>query len=107
NSRYIDRILINIGHRQLINDETNVTPSTSPILSRREPLILQNATPNDNILGAANSIGSLPSVESTNQSKNSSKKMRVLPKRLQGLDTFRGFSLMVMIFVNYGGKNKR
>ncbi|CAF2051689.1 unnamed protein product [Rotaria magnacalcarata] len=103
NSRYIDRILINIGHRQLINDETNVTPSTSPILSRREPLILRNATPNDNILGAANSIGSLPSVESTNQSKNSSKKMRVLPKRLQGLDTFRGFSLMVMIFVNYGG----
>jgi heparan-alpha-glucosaminide N-acetyltransferase len=26
-----------------------------------------------------------------------------LPKRLQALDAFRGFSLMVMIFVNYGG----
>jgi len=25
-------------------------------------------------------------------------------KRLHGLDTFRGFALMVMIFVNYGGK---
>jgi hypothetical protein len=28
---------------------------------------------------------------------------RALPKRLRALDTFRGFSLMVMIFVNYGG----
>jgi hypothetical protein len=28
---------------------------------------------------------------------------RIVPKRLRGLDTFRGFSLMVMIFVNYGG----
>ncbi|CAF4797975.1 unnamed protein product [Rotaria socialis] len=28
---------------------------------------------------------------------------RKLPKRLRALDTFRGFSLMVMIFVNYGG----
>jgi hypothetical protein len=29
---------------------------------------------------------------------------KVVRKRLQALDTFRGFSIMVMIFVNYGGK---
>ncbi|CAF0974728.1 unnamed protein product [Adineta ricciae] len=38
----------------------------------------------------------------TNQSAASNTKSRAT-KRLRSLDTFRGFSLMVMIFVNYGG----
>ena len=45
-----------------------------------------------------------PSVNSSPSSNARSDTDRVLPRRLRGLDTFRGFSLMVMIFVNYGGK---
>lgn len=37
---------------------------------------------------------------------NSKTRSKGLPsKRLHGLDAFRGFALMVMIFVNYGGMN--
>ncbi|CAF2656179.1 unnamed protein product [Rotaria sp. Silwood2] len=102
-SRYIGRILTNIGHQQLVNDEIDSIPETSPITNRRVPLIVANENRNDDILGTANMNNPLQSVGSTHTSNNSNKTKKVLPKRLQSLDTFRGFSLMVMIFVNYGG----
>ena len=60
--------------------------------------------PNDDIIQTLTASGELPLVGSTKLSNNSIRIGKVLPKRLRSLDTFRGFSLMVMIFVNYGGK---
>ncbi|CAF3673271.1 unnamed protein product [Rotaria sordida] len=58
---------------------------------------------NVNIYDAAINTNELPLPGSTNVSKDRIRMKKVLSKRLQALDTFRGFSLMVMIFVNYGG----
>jgi len=101
NSRYVGRILTNIGHQRLINNE-NDTTSTSPMVDRRVPSMVTNEHHTDDI---ENSNNELPLVGSTRISNNSIKIIKILPKRLRALDTFRGFSLMVMIFVNYGGKN--
>ncbi|CAF0779451.1 unnamed protein product [Rotaria sp. Silwood1] len=103
NSRYIGRILTNIGHRRLINDETDITPRISPITNRRVPLIIHNETRNDDVLDTENITGQLSTIGTTQTSTYSNNAKKVPPKRLQSLDTFRGFSLMVMIFVNYGG----
>ncbi|UJR08688.1 hypothetical protein I4U23_012946 [Adineta vaga] len=59
--------------------------------------------PNDDIINTLSTGSELPLVGSTRLSNNSIRITKVLPKRLRSLDTFRGFSLMVMIFVNYGG----
>ncbi|CAF1034803.1 unnamed protein product [Rotaria sordida] len=58
---------------------------------------------NVNIYDAAINTNELPLPGSTNVSNDRIRMKKVLCKRLQALDTFRGFSLMVMIFVNYGG----
>ncbi|XP_033100089.1 heparan-alpha-glucosaminide N-acetyltransferase-like isoform X2 [Anneissia japonica] len=49
-----------------------------------------------------NDLGSTSEGPSDTQSINKEKKTNS-KKRLKSLDTFRGFSLVVMIFVNYGG----
>jgi heparan-alpha-glucosaminide N-acetyltransferase len=99
-SRYIGRILTNIGHERLINNEAEIPSTPSP---RREPSLIANEIQNEDLseIGTANE---LPLVGST-RLNNSIRITKVLPKRLRSLDTFRGFALMIMIFVNYGGKN--
>ena len=94
NSRYVGRILTNIGHQRLINNDTESVTTTT---TTHEPLA-------NEMLGARTSISELPLVGSTRISNNSIKISKILPKRLRALDTFRGFALMIMIFVNYGGK---
>jgi hypothetical protein len=97
NRRNASRLLTNTDQRRIVNEEVNVSPSTN----RRGP----NENHNEDIIGTlVGSVSELPLVGSTRLSNNSIKITKVLPKRLRSLDTFRGFSLMVMIFVNYGGK---
>jgi hypothetical protein len=55
---------------------------------------------NEDIVSADGSTIKLPLTSSPYPPE---KKTRTSSKRLRALDTFRGFSLMVMIFVNYGG----
>ena len=45
----------------------------------------------------------LPSTSSAYSYNNRTQNAKSSSKRLRALDTFRGFALMVMIFVNYGG----
>jgi hypothetical protein len=72
-------------------------------LPRGPTLIANDANdPNDDIINALATPSDLISIGSTRNNPFQIKK--VVPKRLRSLDTFRGFSLMVMIFVNYGGK---
>ena len=97
NSRYMGRLLTNIGHERLINEDVIVIPPPAPTGDLRY----------DDILSALPATSELPLVGSTRLSNNSVRITKVLPKRLRSLDTFRGFSLMVMIFVNYGGKAVR
>jgi hypothetical protein len=104
-SRYFNRILINFGHQGSVNYEPAVAPPSSPLTDRRGPSIIAEDNPNNDNQDLAHSNSELPLVGSTRISDNSIKITKVLPKRLRSLDTFRGFSLMIMIFVNYGGKN--
>jgi hypothetical protein len=102
-SRYVGRILTNMGHDRLVRSEADIT---SAVIPRQESSLITNDEPqNDDILGPRDSITELPLVGSTRLSNNSIKITKILPKRLRSLDTFRGFALMIMIFVNYGGKN--
>ncbi|CAF1102127.1 unnamed protein product [Adineta steineri] len=48
-------------------------------------------------------LSSLENIQQEAINASNNRTRRALPKRLRSLDTFRGFSLMVMIFVNYGG----
>ena len=98
-SEYARHILTNIGHERLINDDNESIRPAIPTNSQRTPSQLDS----DIINTIANTTES-PLVASTRSSNNSVRISRVLPKRLRGLDTFRGFALMIMIFVNYGGK---
>jgi len=93
NSQCARQICINIGHTRLINEEAQSSPPTPR----------QSEFSNSDILNTIVSNSQVPLVASTRSSNNSVRLSRVLPKRLRGLDTFRGFSLMIMIFVNYGG----
>ena len=109
NSRYIGRILTNIGHERLINNEadesTTIPTRTLSSMDLRRTSILTTEPLTEDILGLAAPPNELPLVGSTRSSNNSIRITKVLPKRLRGLDTFRGFALMIMIFVNYGGKD--
>lgn len=103
-SRYIGRILTNIGHERLINEEGDETPSRTSIANRRSTSMITIEPLTEDILGLSGPPNELPLVGSNRSSNNSIRITKVLPKRLRGLDTFRGFALMIMIFVNYGGK---
>ena len=84
------------GIRQGLINDTIVIPLPSNV-----PTIAKD--PDDDYSICATS-GELPLFGSTCLSNNSVRIMKILPKRLRSLDTFRGFSLMIMILVNYGGK---
>lgn len=104
NSRYVGRILTNIGHQRIVNNDPDLTSSPN---TRRGQSLIANEVHNEDNLPAEprTSISTnFPLVGSNRPSSNAIRITRVLPKRLRGLDTFRGFALMIMIFVNYGGK---
>ncbi|CAF0783447.1 unnamed protein product [Adineta steineri] len=97
------RILISFGYQRLDHHEANVTQHTSPTTQRHALPIIAEDTDQTNIHNIINSPGQLPLVGYARPADSTIKTTKVAPKRLRGLDTFRGFSLMVMIFVNYGG----
>ena len=97
NCRYIDGCLRSIA----INNESNLAQESNSITDGERTSNIANEIHSDDFLVTTNSNCELPLITSTDLSNNSRK---ALPKRLQSLDTFRGFSLMVMIFVDYGGK---
>ncbi|CAF1143960.1 unnamed protein product [Adineta steineri] len=89
------RFLPSFTQQELINKD-------SFIQLPRTPTTIVNDS-NDDIIGTLSSSTELRLVGSTRLSNNSVRITKVLPKRLRSLDTFRGLSLMIMIFVNYGG----
>jgi hypothetical protein len=98
-SQRFARFLPNASQQGLINNDyvislpkNRMTESTLPCEST------------DDIINTLRTGSELPLVGSTRLSNNSIRITKVLPQRLRALDTFRGFSLMVMILVNYGGK---
>ncbi|UJR37519.1 hypothetical protein I4U23_030221 [Adineta vaga] len=102
-NQYIGRMLTNMRYQRIIINETNITPQTSPVVNRRELSTIAEETSNSDVHTVVNTTTEMPLVGATRLSDNSIKITKVLPRRLRSLDTFRGFSLMVMIFVNYGG----
>lgn len=105
NSRFIGHILSNIGHDRLVNEDPDVTSEINPITNRQNQPNSTNETHTDDIHVILSGNNQLSAVGVTPVTNNSEKNNKSPSKRLQSLDTFRGFSLMIMIFVNYGGKN--
>ena len=100
NSQYVTRLLTKEeGDRIIIRDIDG-----APTVSTHGSTNLATDGQNEDILTIVRSSSELPLVGSTRLSNNSIRITKVLPKRLRALDTFRGFALMVMIFVNYGGR---
>jgi hypothetical protein len=95
-SQRFARFASNAAQNGLINDDFVIS------LPRNTNSISYDT--NDDIIKTLTTGSELPLVGSTRLSNNSIRIKTVLPKRLRSLDTFRGFSLMVMILVNYGGK---
>ncbi|CAF2512996.1 unnamed protein product [Rotaria sp. Silwood2] len=94
-SQRFTRFLPNAIQQGLINNDLIVSLPNNPTTIHNDP--------NDDIIRTLTTGSELPLVGSTRLSNNTIRITKVLPKRLRSLDTFRGFSLMVMIFVNYGG----
>jgi len=94
NQRF-SRLLPNIVQKELITNDFTISVSRAPNMIANDPNV-----PNDimNTLMIDNDV-----TPSTRVLTNSISRTKPLPKRLRSLDAFRGFSLMVMIFVNYGG----
>ncbi|CAF3134041.1 unnamed protein product [Rotaria sp. Silwood2] len=98
-SQYFNHVFSNIDHQHLIkNNLENTSPSMSSLNSQKNSEV-DSYTARITI----NVSESPPLVESSRPSSSSNLTKKMLPKRLQSLDTFRGYSLMMMIFVNYGG----
>ncbi|CAF1105529.1 unnamed protein product [Rotaria sordida] len=94
-SRRFTRFLPNSMQQEIINNDFLTSLPKNPTTIANDP--------NDDIIRTLTTSSELPLVGSTRISNNSILITKILPKRLRSLDTFRGFSLMVMIFVNYGG----
>lgn len=98
-SRYFARFLPNATQQGLINNDYVISLPKNPMT---ESTLACEST--DDIINTLRTGSELPLVGSTRLSNNSIRITKVLPQRLRSLDTFRGFSLLVMILVNYGGK---
>ena len=98
-NRRFARFLPNAAQQELINSDYLKSLPKSPTTQSN---LAADST--DDIINTLRIGSELPLVGSTRLSNNSIRITKVLPKRLRSLDTFRGFSLMVMILVNYGGK---
>jgi hypothetical protein len=92
-SRHFNYFRTRILHQRLVDDTSDLIG-----VMREQPTV--NPTSDDPIIDNIANTNRLPP---THLSANKTNTKRGLPKRLRALDTFRGFSLMVMIFVNYGG----
>jgi hypothetical protein len=95
---YFNRFRPNNVHQKLINENVDTVET-----SRQN---IQQGTTNEVgeiTIGTTNNANELSPDGGKRLSDKKADNKQVLPKRLRGLDTFRGFSLMVMIFVNYGG----
>ena len=80
-----------------------ITNDLTASLPRTMPGLITNDN-NDDIIDTLTTGTDLPLTASISRVPTSPlRPPKPLPKRLQALDAFRGFSLMVMIFVNYGG----
>jgi hypothetical protein len=95
---YFNRFRSNNSHQRLINENTDTIEASrqniqQETMNRHDAITIVTTTNTDKL--------SLDNAKELSNKKTDNK--RVLPKRLRGLDTFRGFSLLVMIFVNYGG----
>ncbi|CAF2776662.1 unnamed protein product [Rotaria sp. Silwood2] len=86
------------SRKQFINNNLKANVSASTINIEQKVI---NET-NEDINSPTTNTSALPLPGSTSVSGDSTRMKKALPKRLRALDTFRGFSLMVMIFVNYG-----
>ncbi len=79
----------------ITNDFTTSLPRTPGLITNDN---------DDNIIDTLIPSTDMPLTASSSRVPTSPLRLaKVVPKRLRALDTFRGFSLMVMIFVNYGG----
>ena len=88
-----------ILRRGPINDETE---SIIQISGRNQPQDFADI-PDDNYMRGATGTSKMPLTGAIYSSSNRTQTAKSSSKRLRALDTFRGFALMVMIFVNYGG----
>lgn len=93
NKKY-SRLLPNVVQQGLASNEL-------PLSAPRSPNLITN-DPNDDIINTLMTSTDLTLTGPSSRALIGGKK--AIPKRLRSLDAFRGFSLMVMIFVNYGGK---
>jgi hypothetical protein len=98
-SRYCGCFRTDTPHQRLFHDRLGTTSLGSPENIQEKSVNVVN----EDVIYATVGASELPSTSSTHVSNNKTDIRRVMPKRLRSLDTFRGFSLMVMIFVNYGG----
>jgi hypothetical protein len=95
-SERLSRLLPTVVQEGLITNEFTLSISRTPNMIANDPNVH-----NDDIINTLRSDNDVTS--STRILTNSISRTKSLPKRLCSLDAFRGFSLMVMIFVNYGG----
>jgi hypothetical protein len=96
NQRFVRLLPNNIQQGLITQDFTISLP--------RNVNMIANDPDNDiiNTLGTGNDL--TLSGQSSRLPPNPIQMPKARPKRLRSLDTFRGFSLMIMIFVNYGGE---
>jgi hypothetical protein len=100
-SQYFTSLVTSGTNEKLTNnDRLPLLPTTSTRNSRQK----QGTTESDDDIVNSVAPGTDLILGAAHLSNNTVHMTKVLPKRLRALDTFRGFSLMVMIFVNYGGK---
>jgi len=97
--RSCDSLREDPSHQRLIDANLVRIPLGSPENVPKQSINVSD----DDIIQDVTSTSKLPLASSTHLSNNKIRVTRVFSKRLRALDTFRGFSLMVMIFVNYGG----
>lgn len=95
---YFNRFRSNNSHQKLINENTSIVRTSRRNIQQETMNELDTVT-----IGTVTDTNKLSPNEGKELLDKNTDNKRVLPKRLRGLDTFRGFSLMVMIFVNYGG----
>lgn len=87
-----------IPQQQLVNDDRDTIASDPAENAQR--IVTES---HEDTSAGINKPGKSPMSNPTSLFNNKIRTKGLPSKRLHGLDTFRGFALMVMIFVNYGG----
>jgi hypothetical protein len=106
-SRYFDQFVANIFRKRLIKDNFETMPLVNPIASsenlRQAKHNSLHSEADESTVNIVENDDNLLLGKPNHQPKKIIDPKSVIPKRFQALDTFRGLSLMAMIFVNYGG----